>query len=121
MKSRHGICKLALQTGIDIVPGYLFGNSKTLNVWYDKYGIMAYISRKIRASLVLFSGRFLLPIPYRVPLLSVFGDPIKVTKIDNPTPEDINKLLDTLVCKIQELFDLHKGSYGWENVKLVIK
>ena len=37
-------------------------------------GILRRISRRIRASLLLFYGRFFLPIPYRQPLLFVVRD-----------------------------------------------
>jgi hypothetical protein len=72
-------------------------------------------------SLVLFSGRWGLPIPYRTVVYGVCGDPIVVQRNPNPSKEDIQKLLDELVIKIQELFDLHKASYGWEHVTLKVK
>lgn len=101
--------------------GYLFGNSKALTVWYDKAGIMQYISRKLRMSLVFFWGRFFLPIPYRAPLLAVFDEPIKVKQNDNPTKEEIEELLQLLEEKIVNLFDMHKASFGWADVKLIVK
>jgi 1-acyl-sn-glycerol-3-phosphate acyltransferase len=121
MKSRGGICKLALQHGVPIVPGYLFGNSKCLNVWTDRWGVMQWLSRKLQISIVLFSGRWGLPIPYRTPLLSITGDKIVVAKVQDPTPEQIQELLDTVIDRTVELFDKHKPSFGWENVKLVVK
>jgi hypothetical protein len=121
LKSRGGICKLALQHGVPIVPGYLFGNSKCLHVWHDPLGIMRWLSRKLQVSLVFFWGRWGLPIPYRTPLLSITGDKIEVPRIENPTPEQVQELLDTLVEKITELFDQHKTSFGWDNVKLIVK
>jgi hypothetical protein len=33
----------------------------------------------------------------------------------------VQELLDTLVEKITELFDQHKTSFGWDNVKLIVK
>jgi hypothetical protein len=56
LKSRGGICKLALQTGCNILPSYLYGNSKALNVWYDSFGIMKNLSRMLRVSIVFFTG-----------------------------------------------------------------
>lgn len=56
LKSRGGICKLALQTGCNILPSYLYGNSKALNVWHDNLGIMRNLSRFLRVSLVFFTG-----------------------------------------------------------------
>lgn len=121
LKSRGGICKLAMKHGIDIVPGYLFGNSKALNVWYDRWGIMRWLSRKLQVSIVVFWGRLYLPVPYRTQLLTVFGSPIKVKKNENPSREEVQALLTKLEEAVRELFDTHKASFGWDNVELVIK
>jgi hypothetical protein len=72
-------------------------------------------------SLLFFWGRWGLPIPFRTVIYGVCGDPIEVKKNPNPSKEEVQALLDDLIVKIQELFDLHKASYGWEHVKLVIK
>jgi 1-acyl-sn-glycerol-3-phosphate acyltransferase len=56
LKSRGGICKMALQTGCDIIPGYAFGNSKPMSIWFDPFGIMSRLSRIFQVSLVVFSG-----------------------------------------------------------------
>ena len=90
-------------------------------MWYDNYGIMQYISRKCKASIVFFSGRWGLPIPYRIPLLAVFDSPIIVKKKIKPTPKEIQNLLTELENRITLLFDIHKASFGWGHVKLVIK
>ena len=82
---------------------------------------MQYLSRKLRVSLVFFSGRWGLPIPYRIPLLAVFDAPIKVKLTPHPTPEEVQALLSLLKDRIRGLFDQHKASYGWEHVRLVIK
>lgn len=68
-----------------------------------------------------FLGRWGLPIPYRTPMLGVAGEMIQVDKIENPTKEDIAKLLTVLEERIKETFDTHKAAYDWENVELVIK
>lgn len=121
LKSRGGICKLALRTGTDIVPGYLFGSTKSYSVLYDQFGILQWLSRKLQTPFLFFYGRYFLPIPYRKPLLSVFGERIHVEKIENPSQEDIDKLLVKLQDGITTVFDKYKTSFGWKNVKLVIK
>ncbi len=121
LKSRGGMCKLALQTGAAIVPCYLFGNSQAFSVWYDKFGIMQWLSRKLRISLVLFRGRWGLPIPYRTPIFGVCDAPIYVEKTENPSNEAIENLLNELQVRVRDLFETYKSSYGWEHVTLVIK
>jgi len=121
LKSRGGLCKLALETGAYLVPSYIFGNTQCLNVWTDPFGIMQRLSRSLRISICFFSGRFGLPIPKRIPLLGVLGSPIIVPKIENPTNEQVAALLNKLEEEIKSLFDTHKEAYGWSDVELVIK
>lgn len=71
-------------------------------------------------ALIVFWGRFLLPIPYRVPILGAMGKPIPVAKVDNPTQEQIDAVHAELLEAMVRLFDEHKASYGWEKKKLVI-
>ena len=115
------MCKLALQTGAHIVPCYLFGNSKAFHIWHDKYGFMQWLSRKLRMSLVLFFGRWGLPIPFRTPVYGVCGAPIVVPRTEAPSNEQVDQLLEELITRTRQLFELHKASYGWEHVELVIK
>ena len=77
LKNRKGIIKLAFRTGADIVPCYLFGNTKLFSMWtggsLSWHTRLANISRSIGFALIVFWGRFGLPIPYRVPILGVMG------------------------------------------------
>jgi hypothetical protein len=61
LNHRKGFIKLALQTGVDIVPVYLFGNTTVLSVM--KTGWLADVSRKLQLSLTYFWGKWYLPIP----------------------------------------------------------
>ena len=61
LEKRKGFIKLALREGVDVVPVYLFGNTSVLSVL--KHGPLAYVSRKLQASLTLFWGKYCLPIP----------------------------------------------------------
>jgi len=121
LKSRHGICKLALETGAYLCPSYVFGNSLALTVIQDNAGLLARLSRYIRVAICFFYGRWGLPIPRRVPMLGVLGSPIIVEKTEHPTAEQIQDLLLQLEEAIQELFETHKAAYGWQHVRLVIK
>jgi hypothetical protein len=44
----------------------------------------------------------------------VFGAPIDVPKIDNPTPEDIKAVQDKYTAAVKDLYDTHKASFGYD-------
>jgi 2-acylglycerol O-acyltransferase 2 len=54
------------------------------------------------------------PIPRRSPVVTVVGDPIKLTQIENPTTEDINNARILYVQKLQEIFNEFADKYAPE-------
>lgn len=128
LKERIGLVKLAIRTGADVVPCYLFGNTKLLNCWAGEgvpggTFVLEKISRKLGFALILIYGRFFLPIPYRKPILAVLGRPIHTHQIkgENPTPEQIEMIQTKLLDEMERIFDTYKPLYGWDNKKLIIK
>lgn len=122
MKERKGFVKLALRTGVAIVPCYIFGNTQLFHSWHDDMGIMRNLSRKLKFGLVFLWGRFGLPICFRVPLLGVMGKAIRVPKAEGePTKEQIDHYHAIFVKELDELFEKYKGLYGWPEKKLIIK
>jgi 1-acyl-sn-glycerol-3-phosphate acyltransferase len=128
LKERIGLIKLAIRTGADLVPCYMFGNTKLLCCWAGDgipYGrpILEKISRKIGFALIILYGRYGLPIPFRVPILAVKGKAISTfhIKCEEPTNEQIAKIQERLINDMQKLFDDHKHLYGWEDQRLIIK
>eukprot|EP01087_Luapelamoeba_hula_P000439 TRINITY_DN10329_c0_g1_i1.p1 TRINITY_DN10329_c0_g1~~TRINITY_DN10329_c0_g1_i1.p1 ORF type:complete len:392 (-),score=47.70 TRINITY_DN10329_c0_g1_i1:67-1164(-) len=115
VKNRRGFVKLALQTGSALVPVYHFGNTQL----FDFVGNEG-ISRRLRTSILLFVGRWYLPIPYQHPIRMVIGTPIEVVRVDNPSKEQIDKLHAQFVAALQELFDEFKGEFGWQDKQLEI-
>ncbi|RYH10722.1 hypothetical protein EON65_39335 [archaeon] len=71
--------------------------------------------------LILFWGRFFLPVPYRVPIVGIMAKPIDVPHTDTPTDEEVDKYHTILMDEMVKLFDKHKSKYGWGNKKLIIK
>lgn len=128
LKERIGLIKLAIRTGSDIAPCYLFGNTKLLNCWAGE-GIpgLSYIleklSRRFGFALILIYGRFFLPVPFRKPILAVMGRPIETHQIkcEDPTPEQIQMIQKKLFGEMERIFNTYKPYYGWDEKKLVIK
>jgi hypothetical protein len=128
LKERVGLVKLAIRTGADLVPCYLFGNTKLLSCWSGEgipgaHSILERISRKLGFALIIIHGRFVLPIPFRVPVLGVTGKPIPThdIKCEEPTQEQIDKIQGLLLDEMQEIFERYKGLYGWEDKRLIIR
>ena len=63
---------------------------------------------------IFFSwGRFGLPLPRRVNITMVFGRPIAVAKVEQPSPQQVDALHAQLLQAIETLFDTHKHALGW--------
>jgi 1-acyl-sn-glycerol-3-phosphate acyltransferase len=129
LKERVGLIKLAIRTGAEIVPCYLYGNTKLLGCWAGeglpgkgKY-LLEQLSRKLGFALILVYGRFLLPIPWRKPVLGVMGKPIPTHHIqcEEPTPEQIETIQTVLLEEMDALFNRYKHLYGWDDTELIIK
>ena len=123
LKGRKGLIKLAMKTGSELLPCYLFGNTQLFSLYSGGplHSSLRTLSRKIGFALILFWGRFGLPIPYREPIFGVMGKAIPVVKNPNPADEEVNALHKRLCDDMVQLFDKHKASYGWEHKKLVIE
>jgi Diacylglycerol acyltransferase len=123
---RKGIFRLALKYNVPIVPIYCFGSSMLLKrwnmPWMEKLGVM------LRISLVVFFGKWGLPIPFRQRLVYVMGNPIYPScqqqsvggvKLDDAQVDD---MYQRYCQELLRIFDRHKQSYakGWENKNLSI-
>jgi hypothetical protein len=129
LRERVGMIKLAIRTGADIVPCYIFGNTGLYRCWAGEgipgvRSLLERFSRKVAGfAAILFWGRFGLPIPLRVPLLAVTGKAIPTyhMKCEEPSEEQVLQVQDQLIVDMESLFDRYKSLYGWEDKSLVIK
>lgn len=71
-------------------------------------------------ALIVFWGRFGLPIASRTPILCVYGKPIPVAKKARPSEKDIEEVMALLVQEEIKIFDQYKKAYGWEHKTLVV-
>ena len=56
MRPVQGFVKLAIQHGAVIATGYCFGNTSILRVHTDPFGVLKWLSRTLRVSLVMISA-----------------------------------------------------------------
>ena len=121
LKARKGFVRQAIIAGAPLLPVYLFGNTTAIACVTDPWGILARISRKLRASLTWFWGRCGLPIPHRTPIVAVMGEPLRVPKDAAPSPELVDAWHAKFLQAQQNLFETHKASYGWGHKELIVK
>lgn len=98
LKNRKGFVRIALKTGVSLVPAISFGESNTfeINSW-----------RMIR-----FNGR--------VPITTVVGAPIHVQENPSPSEDEVNKVHELFCERIRGLFEEQKSKYveDYERVQL---
>lgn len=121
LKNRKGAIKAALQEGANIIPAYFYGNSRLFTT-YNKSGTLSWmsrISRKIQASIVFYTGRHFLPVPFRHPLKMVAGPVIPVERpIANPSQEQIDELHAKVMDMVKDIY--YENRPDWEKNELVI-
>lgn len=88
---KRGLMRLAYEEGALLAPGWFPGTTDTLTVVQDPFGILKFVSRKLKLSLFLFYGRWGLPIPRRSPT-SICPHLVRAPKIAEPTDEDLERL-----------------------------
>lgn len=119
-RKRVNTVKLAIQNGAHIIPVFFFGNSRILrstNQGPDSF--FSKLSRKLRASIVLFYGRNYLPVPFRHPIRMVTGEIVEVKQNDTPTDEEIQETMERVIKSLQTMYDTKKPE--WETRPLVIQ
>ena len=121
LNGRKGFVRMALRHGIPLVPVYVFGNTKMfrrveLPPWVEAF------SRAVQTSIVLFWGRWGLPVPFRTPLLYAIGAPLDSHLYQGGAGEDNEAQVDVLHAQfcdaLVKLFDSHKADYGWAHKTL---
>ena len=106
LSRRKGFVKLALRSGADLVPSYMFGNTTVLEALAA--GPLAALSRAAGVSFTLFWGRWGLPLPRPVKLVFARGRPLGLPHIPEPTAADVDKYHALYCAKLLELFDNYK-------------
>jgi hypothetical protein len=109
---KRGIFKMALETGVPIVPVIVYGENEIYKIYNNK--IFTYINN------FLLKYNIYIPVPtlesclkwltlfknsLNDPVKTYVGDPINVKKIDNPTDNDINNLRDLYFEGLRSLYN----------------
>lgn len=115
---RRGIARLALRMGRPVVPSYALGNTDCMHAFFDPWGLMKALSKRLHLALFLPVGRWGMPVPRRVNISILFGDPIDVQQNATPTEAEVDALHRRILADVKHLFESHKAAVGWESKKL---
>jgi len=111
---RRGLFRMALEHGIPLVPVFNFGEIFVYNV-HSFTGwdvIQAMVRQWTTVCPVLITGWYKTVIPNPVKITTVWGKPIHVTRVENPTDEDIKQIRDQYIRHLRQVFTKYKDVLG---------
>jgi len=119
---KKGFIKLAMEQGAHLVPVYSFGENDVYDQVENPRGTwLRWTQEKLQSvmgiSLPLFHARGVFQysfglMPYRKPITTVVGQPIRVEKKEKPSVEDLEVLHQLYMDELSKLFEEHKTNYG---------
>ncbi|XP_078514659.1 2-acylglycerol O-acyltransferase 2 [Lissotriton helveticus] len=122
LKNRKGFVKLALHHGASLVPVFSFGENELFDQVENPKGsfirrTQENLRRIMGVSLPLFHARGVFQynfglLPYRRPIYTVVGKPIKVELNQNPTEKEIDRIHKIYMEELSKLFEEHKTQYN---------
>ena len=122
-RSRRGLIKLAIETGAELQPCYVFGAADFYHNLITGNSILSRLSRMSRMGITMFFGQYGLPIPYQPRISMCFADPLPrmIWEGEGSIPEKmIDELHNLYIEAIKGVFEKYKSVAGYENSELVI-
>lgn len=125
--SRRGLCRLAVETGAELCPAYVFGGNDFLYNFVTGDSPIAKFSRKLKTGITFFYGRFMMPfLPFTPNISLCLAPPLSVPPETTPTGEKrtkeerIEELHEAYIAAITRLFDHYKAEAGYPGAKLEV-
>uniref|UniRef100_A0A4W4FYK4 Acyltransferase n=1 Tax=Electrophorus electricus TaxID=8005 RepID=A0A4W4FYK4_ELEEL len=122
LANKKGFIKLAMEHGASLVPVYSFGENEVFDQVPNPHGtwlrwIQEHLQSIMGISLPLFHARGVFQysfglVPYRKPIATVVGKPIRVKKNQKPSAEELDAVHQLYMDELAQLFEEHKGKYG---------
>lgn len=121
IKKRRGFVRIALETGVPLVPALSFGENNVYEMIDVKPGFWRRIIEKpciqyANRVPALYNGRGLFQqsgglLPRRHPITTVIGAPVELKKTLNPTNDEVEEAFELFCLRLKELFEAHKTKY----------
>eukprot|EP00756_Hemistasia_phaeocysticola_P022067 Hpha_TRINITY_DN15810_c2_g5::TRINITY_DN15810_c2_g5_i1::g.191357::m.191357/K14457/MOGAT2, MGAT2; 2-acylglycerol O-acyltransferase 2 len=106
IRKRRGFVKLALETGASLVPAYTFGENDGFSVINDE-GMPSWLNKARNKWQAIFGFSLPLlttPIPRKCNMDTVVGAPIPVERVEQPSDEQVQALLDKYIDALTTLY-----------------
>ncbi|KAE9347522.1 hypothetical protein PF008_g7765 [Phytophthora fragariae] len=114
-----GFIRLAIQHGVPLVPVLSFNEGEMLDTIRAPM-LQRWSVKKFAIPFPFFPyGRGLLPIPRKVHMPIVIGEPLQVPHIAKPTQKDIDKVHSKYFAVLEQMFERYKDEVGCGSYKLV--
>ncbi|GAA5969140.1 hypothetical protein JCM11641_007482 [Rhodosporidiobolus odoratus] len=127
LRRRKGFVKLAIRTGADLVPVFSFGENDIFEQMSNERGTRLYKLQKrfqglFGFTLPVFFGRGIFNysmglMPYRHPIVSVVGRPVRVEQRDNPSLADLDEVQARYIAELQRIWHQYKDVYAKTRTK----
>ena len=111
LEKRRGFVKMALETGAQLVPVYIFGENDLFDRIPGLQKLQRWLQQKMTFAMPLFYGKLYLPIPYRRTLTTVVGDPIP-HPVKGTLDERVDAYHAMYVKALTDLFEHNVQIYG---------
>jgi len=108
--SHKGFARMAIQHGVDLVPMFSFGETKLLDFAYPK--LQKIFWKIFGIPFPLFTGRWGLPIPRQQEITVLLGEPIAISKKEEPSQAEVDELCNIYFDRLLKLFEDNKEKYG---------
>ena len=109
LSKTKGFVRLALSHGASLVPVFGVGNTDCYKTYGLLFGARLWLQRNAGIALPIFHGRYFTPLPYKVPIDVLIGEPIPTPKPKVPGARPDEQLVDEYHAKyIERLKALHK-------------
>merc|ERR1712217_188567 len=109
-----GFCDIAKEGVCVLVPSYAFGVSQLYKVAKGPLAdFFADLSRRLKASIALFTGRWGTLLPYPYEMAAGMGESIDTRECRHG--KEVHRLF---MERLRATFEAHKGTFGWDEREL---
>lgn len=113
LKERKGFIRLALSYGASLVPVLGIGTNEAYTTYNVLYPARKWIQKRFGIALPIFHGRWFTPLPHKVPIKIVIGEPIPTPKPavvgEKPSEELVNEFHARYIEAVRKLHGKHAG------------